>query len=279
MLGGVFQFGYVIYMICRETPEFKSLPAIVRFLTVIAAPILLSPVIVSLYGAYVAATAYDEAAIERIRVVISSLKVAEVILESVPQLVTQWAAIAVLISMDHFDGAKLQFVSIATSTLAIVAAELKFVSIKRKRIFVSLDHPAIASLAPLGFVLLLALLIGTVGILTTANGIIYTVDYSDPILYSTFVINILTVISSFLIFIAPFARRYFIISRNVIYLLVATASAVLNAWVAVSEYRGIYLFHSFFFFLSLCVCLSVCLLIGSLTFVICHGRATSFLKK
>ena len=79
----------------------------------------------------------------------------------------------------------------------------------------SRGHPAIASLAPLGLLLLLALLIGTIGIVTTY-------------LLSVFVINILTLLFSFLIFIAPFTNRYYIVSRNLLYLIAATASAIVK---------------------------------------------------
>ena len=158
--------------------------------------------------------------------VITRLKVAEVIVESVPQLATQWVAVGYYENI-----ALLQLLSIATSTLAIVAAELKFISIRRKDNFVSSDHPAIASLAPLGFFLLLALLIGTIGIMTT--GVRILPIQSNQILFSVFVINLLTLFSSFLIFAASSTHKYFIVSRNLLYMVVAMASAVVNLWIAV----------------------------------------------
>ena len=137
------------------------------------------------------------------------------------------------------------FVSIATSTLTILVAEVRFISIRRKENFVSPDHPAIASLVPLGLVLLLAILIGTIGILTTFQSIFVMRPFASEAagnvagdvitLFSAFIINILTVISSFLIFIVPFTHKFFIISRNLLYLLVATASAILNTWLAVYD--------------------------------------------
>ena len=110
-LGGALQFGYVIYATCRETPNglFKSLPKVIQALVFITAPILLSPVILSLYGAYIAAVKYDEDAIKQIQKVISSLKVAEVILESVPQLATQWMAIGWLLVHERCNRTSLYF--------------------------------------------------------------------------------------------------------------------------------------------------------------------------
>ena len=149
--------------------------------------------------------------------------------------------------IDNFNqSAQLQFVSIATSTLAVLVAEVKFISTKRKGNFASPDYPAIASLAPLGLVLLLAILIGTIGTLTTFQSI-FDIIFSEvagnvtgavKILFSAFIINILAVISSFLIFIVPLTHKFFIISRNLLYLLVATASAILNTWMAVDDQGG-----------------------------------------
>ena len=76
---------------------FKSFPRPIRVLVLITAPILLSPAIVSLYGAYVSfAYKMKEEAIEKIRAVFLILNVAEVILETVPQVATQMTAVATL---------------------------------------------------------------------------------------------------------------------------------------------------------------------------------------
>ena len=98
-LGGVFQFGVVIYLTWGWMPgdPFKSFPHPIRVLVLITAPILLSPAIVSLYGAYISfAYKMKEEAIEKIRAVFLILNVAEVILETVPQLATQMMAVATL---------------------------------------------------------------------------------------------------------------------------------------------------------------------------------------
>ena len=240
-LGGIFQFGYVIYVTCTETPDgpFKMLPIAIQTLVFVTAPILLSPVILSLYGAYIAATKYDQNAIKQIQVVISSLKVAEMMLESIPQLATQWAAIGLLIMSGRPQSVSLlQFIPIATCTLVIIAAKLKFISMRREGNFVSHNYPAIASLVPLGFVLLLALKIGTIGVLATFYSFTSISNDSPYLSISAFVINILTAISSFLIVIAPFTHKYFIVSRNLYYLLLAMASAIINTWMAADPPGG-----------------------------------------
>ena len=81
---------------------FKFLPLTIRVLAFTTAPVLLSPVVLNLYGAYYAVTNYNEDVIDQIRAVISSLNVAEVILESVPQLITQWAAQGLLLDKIQF---------------------------------------------------------------------------------------------------------------------------------------------------------------------------------
>ena len=85
-LGGVFQFAVAVFLTVRNAPDnpFKRLPLQIRYLVLGSSLILLSPVILNLYGAYtVIQKGVSDVATVQIPMVIANLKLAEIILESV----------------------------------------------------------------------------------------------------------------------------------------------------------------------------------------------------
>ena len=261
-LSGILQFGVVIYLTCRGSPDgpFKYLP--LRVLVLITSPVLLSSVVINLYGAYIASMyKINEKMIEKIKAVILSIRVVEVMFESVPQLATQWWAVGCRINPpeEHLSDPQivLTYLSISLSTVAIIFAEIKFISSERKANFICPDLPDIASIASIGIVLVLALLVGSIGFLTTSQCLDPTMtDFPDDLkrLYSAFISNILVLLFSFFIILLPFTHECWIISRTILYLLFATASVVTNIWMAVEELpkgdkdqvRFFMVFHSLF---------------------------------
>ena len=172
-LGGVFQFGVAVFLTARDKPDdpFKSLPLPIRSLILITATILLSPIVVSLYGAYSVfkngITDNDMASV-KIPIVSTSLKLAEIVLESVPQSVTVWfAAAAAILRSNPFSPAfrfePLQMFSVVTSNLSILLGSVTFISVHRRASFVSRRHPPIASFVPITLWIILSVINGTVG--------------------------------------------------------------------------------------------------------------------
>ena len=169
-LGGVVQTGVAVFLTCKGAPDrpFKSLPIAIRILVVVTSPILLSPVVLNIYGAYfVIRYGITDMATTTIPMVIANLKFAEILIESAPQLATQWHTIA-LYPLEIELGPMQPF-SIITSTLSIVVVIVKFVSRKRNRNLVSHQHPIIASLVPIALWILLSVGCGTVTVPTSMD--------------------------------------------------------------------------------------------------------------
>ena len=165
-LGGSFQTGVAVLLSCKGEPDgpFKSMPITVRILVLVTSPILLSPVVLNVYGAYfVIRYGVTNMATTTIPMVDANLKFAEIAVESAPQLATQ------LVYVFWFKSTKLQLLSIITSTLAMVIALSKFISQKRKIVFISRRHPVAASLVPIALWIFLSVICGTVGLLSSVR--------------------------------------------------------------------------------------------------------------
>ena len=146
-----------------------------------------------------------------------------------PQLITQFSAIVVIYGLNQnnqFVASPVQIISIITSTISLVMAILKFVLLKRSNIFISPIHPTLSSSAPLGLLILLTILIGTIGFFASFE---LTADLFN---FRT-IVNALVPIYVFLIFAIPFSHRCWIIPRNIFYLLLATSCAVVNILMAI----------------------------------------------
>ena len=97
-LGGALQCIVAVVLTARRVPNsdpFKSLPRLVRLLVLVTSPLLLSPVILYVYGVYAViryGTTNNNIAKVKITAVIAYLKMAEIVLESMPQLITQLVA-------------------------------------------------------------------------------------------------------------------------------------------------------------------------------------------
>ena len=104
----------------------------------------------------------------RLKVVISSLKICEVAMESLPQMATQWAAVYLkkshssFFSSDGFSMSALQCLSISTSTLTIIFSIVSYISRNRRHQWIRPGFPPAASLLPLGCLTLAAVLSGTI---------------------------------------------------------------------------------------------------------------------
>ena len=108
----------------------------VRLLVLVTSPFLLSPVILYVYGVCTViryGITNNDIATVKIPAVIANLKLAEIIVESMPQLMTQVFAIAypyyAFMDQNHVDYSIsiVQIISIVTSTLGIVVATTKYI--------------------------------------------------------------------------------------------------------------------------------------------------------
>ena len=171
LLGGLLQFGVAVFLSCtgEQDGAFKILPAPIRILVFITAPFLLAPVIVNVYGAYAVIRYGRDNEPSKVAALLNDLKMAETIVESLPQIMTQCVALRLLSELENRKSIwePLELLSITTATLSTFSALFNFISVRRRRIFVSRQHPPIVSLAPLGLVILLPLLCGTVGLLSS----------------------------------------------------------------------------------------------------------------
>ena len=172
-LGGVFQCGVAVFLNIKGEPDgpFKSLPVPIRVLVIVTSLILLSPVVLNIYGAYTV-TKYGiiDMVTEKIPWVIANLKFAEIIFESGPQLATQWLLMIVVglnPGGDGFVWEPIPLLSIVTSALTIISSLVVFIAKKRKPNFISHQHPIMSSLVPITLWILFSVICGTVGVLTS----------------------------------------------------------------------------------------------------------------
>ena len=118
-------------------------------------------------------------------------------------------------------------------------AILKFVLLKRSKIHISPKHPTLSSSAPLGFLVLLTMLIATLGFVTSYTYVNTPKSWGFPTSIGPgFIVNPLLPISVFLIFAVSSENRCWIVLRTIFYLLIATSCAIVNILVAVEEFTG-----------------------------------------
>ena len=105
VLGGVFQTGVAVFLTCKGEPDgpFKSLPVLIRILVIVTAPFLLSPFILNIYGAYTVIRYGQDNEAKKIAALRNDLKMAETIVESVPQIVTQCISLRLLSELKPVD--------------------------------------------------------------------------------------------------------------------------------------------------------------------------------
>jgi hypothetical protein len=171
-LGGVYQCAILISRRCKGDVKLMALPRWVRAMVYVTAPILMSPAILHLYAAYLRIRSRTPQEIAGVTCLTTSLKMAEVALESVPQLATQW--VAVLVKVHEASGATgiditsvvspVQAASIATSTVAVVISTVFWIRPCRRPQFISSKHHEAASLVPLTLWLTTAIASGTTGL-------------------------------------------------------------------------------------------------------------------
>ena len=105
-LGAILQCGVALFLAIRGGPNglFKSLPPRIRIFILVTSPLLISPVVLNIYGAYlVIRHGITNITMEKNPMVIANLKFAEVIFESVPQLLTQGTIVVYEIDQSHKD--------------------------------------------------------------------------------------------------------------------------------------------------------------------------------
>jgi hypothetical protein len=94
-LGGIFQCAILIRMRCKRDVDLMALPSWLRVMVYVTGPILMSPAVLHLYAAYLRIKSRTPRVIEGVNRLTTALKMAEVALESVPQLATQWIAVSI----------------------------------------------------------------------------------------------------------------------------------------------------------------------------------------
>jgi hypothetical protein len=230
ILGGMGQTATIIHFHRKKDPLLSTLPTPVRQLVCCTAPILLAPVVLNIYGAYLVLKKKPDVEILKTKKLMSALKMAAVVLESTPQLTTQWNAVLVNVleskgSQEIVSGmSSLQCISIVTSTTTILTTFINWISLLRSRQFISSHYPVWASLAPVSLFLLVSIAAGTtytrfivaVGATKDANGYIIFSSY--------FLLNFGAKLFSLLIMIIPWHSLCWRISRTIIYFLFNCAS-------------------------------------------------------
>ena len=119
--------------------------------------------------------------------------------------------------------------SIITSTLGIVAAVVRFVSLKRRRTFISRRHPTIASLVPITLWIGLSLTCGMLGFLTfwELNRIS---DFYYRMAITQFITNTLSILFTLIIIAVPSTSKCWLILRAIIAIPLATFAAAMAIW-------------------------------------------------
>jgi hypothetical protein len=157
----------LISLTYERNMSIMSMPRLIRALVYITTPFLMAPVVLHLYSAYLQITKKIPQEIAPINNLISSFKMGEVAFESIPQLATQWAIVQIN-SFKDSDIQKMissvQYLSIATSMITIVTSILFFIILSRRNQFISSKYHDAASLIPIVFWLLTAILSGTTGL-------------------------------------------------------------------------------------------------------------------
>jgi hypothetical protein len=143
-----------------------SLPEKVRVLTYITSPVMMSPVVLHLYTVILHMNDLPENILQA-KFLITSLKMGELALESIPQLATQWFAVSViggfgLLKSGVFRGATtMQAMSIATSTITIGIDFVSWLMVSRRQQFFSSEHNSATSMLPLFLWLMMGIVSGT----------------------------------------------------------------------------------------------------------------------
>jgi hypothetical protein len=169
-LGGLVQTSVIIHLTRKNDPLVSDLPKPVRILVFFTAPILMAPVIVYIYGAYLIIKKKPEnprkyTEILNTKKLISALKAAETVFESVPQLCTQWGAVFLMVFLSEDSSTAemnpLQALSITTSTTTLVLSMISRIPLTKPKQFIRFHYPVWASLAPLCLFLLSGVAAGT----------------------------------------------------------------------------------------------------------------------
>ena len=245
-LGGLLQLTVFLFLNCRSKPDgpFQSLPFLIRVLILITSPFLLSPIVLHLYGAYVLIFFGKNDIIKKIPLVMSALSIAETVLESIPQMVTQYTAM--LLNASRYPSSSLnltQLFSVGTSTLSIVSVIVKFISLQRGKYFISRRHPVPASMVAISMLILSSVVSGSLGSITSITNWQFYFLYGPPwnvpvIATSTFVFaaaasNAIPMLFILLIIMLPFDNRKWMIIRSFIYFFLSSFCTAMNVWTAV----------------------------------------------
>jgi hypothetical protein len=210
LLGGIVQTSVVIHLTRTNDPLVSDLPMPVRILVFITAPILLAPVIVNVYGAYLIIKKKPEkpgkdTEILNTKKLISAMKAAETRCESLPQLCTQWVAVFLSV-LNWSTGAQmtggmtpLQAISITTSTITLVLSTISRIPLSKPKQFISEHHPVGASLAPLCLFLLSGFAAGTTQLRFFGPLIVEFIALG----YSYLVLNLVAMFFGIIILIVP----------------------------------------------------------------------------
>ena len=235
-IGGIFQFAVAFFYTARRKFDdpFKSLPLLIRVLVLGTSPILLSPTVLYLYGIYFV-TQKGVTDIPAVRIPMNNLKMAEIIFESAPQLVTQWFVFL----RREWELSIVRLVSMITSTFAIAAALVNFILMKRRKIFIGHQRLTMASLVPITLWIIISTNCGMLGTVTSLEVLYRNSRKKDevypkavPDLYALFG-NVSTFIFTLIIIVVPSTNKRWLILRTITVLLLITNSTFANTWKAV----------------------------------------------
>ena len=85
-IGSLCQTGTCIVFACRRNCNFDILPKYMKVVTILACPFLLGPVVVNLFAALQCFRGIDAENLTKLKTLVASLKLGEIVFESVPQL-------------------------------------------------------------------------------------------------------------------------------------------------------------------------------------------------
>ena len=149
-LGSIMQTATATILACRGKLPSK-LPMFVKVLTLIFCPVLMGPVVVTAYLVVCCAKGITEEDEAKYKILVGTLKMGEIIFESLPQLTIN--SLSLLYKCSKSKGFKhvysqvpiVKWLSISTSTLAISYSIADWIMKKKKKFFISPKHHPLSS--------------------------------------------------------------------------------------------------------------------------------------
>ena len=151
--GGMAQTVVAIILACGGNDTFVSLPLFVRVLVLISSPFLLGPVVVTVYLIVRCVKGITEVDLERYKVLIGILKMGEILLETVPQLIINALSLVHKCTCNRsgedsmYSGiSNVKWLSITTSILGLAYAKADWIKKTNSDLFISRKHHPMSSI-------------------------------------------------------------------------------------------------------------------------------------